>query len=258
MAEHNIEGSYGYFMGSDHGKSYDECLAEVRKYQAKRRTALLNSVCVPFTVINVKDDKWNIGTKLNIKERVSERGAVYEWQFTLPGATNTAISKALNKQKALYALEQMIAPLEFASKCGLPKAIKPEELTPIIKNAEAWIEDDMKWDSPHGKLLTQDIRIYMFNAGVNIGVAIDTLDGIVFNEWKKINMVDNTIIGHLSNSETMKHLEHVLEVKKVLDSLNINNHICIHNMIVKKSTDIDALAHALVATRDKYACPICS
>ena len=124
MDEHSLQGSYGYFMGANHGKTYDECLLALRLFNDNRRAIILKSLLMPFSKIIIKYSPWHSEDKLHIKEYIQERGPVYEWQFTLPDATNRAIASALNKDKALYALEQYICPLEFAFKLRSTKCNK--------------------------------------------------------------------------------------------------------------------------------------
>jgi hypothetical protein len=166
------------------------------------------------------------------KGGVAVNTPLYEWQFTIIGATERALKLALDVDKAYLVLDSYLGPLEFAAKCGLPLAKKTDELNVIRQKCVAWINDDLNLTSPHCAQLNDEIKECIFNAAVNLSAAIRSFNESISQEWERTHVIENAVIRHLFDAKNREHLNECYRIKGILNGRGIAAQVCKHNLIL--------------------------
>lgn len=227
-------GPYAYFKGAKKDKTYSECLSILKRAHVAEEPMLISALQIPswkLKMLPYSDSQYGLSGL------ISARGAAYDWQFTLPGAVDLALKRAINKPAAYMALEAYLNPLEFAAQCGLPKAMKMEQINETRKSVLAWIDDSLNINSVHCKSLDPEIRENIFNSGIDLGLAVNSLDNSVFEEWALINRIDNAVISHVFSDHVRDHIRGVYSLCDTLNDNRIAAHVCKHNLIVFNPND---------------------
>jgi hypothetical protein len=224
MNEYNTT-SYSYFKGGEHGKTYSECLAALRKKYKADEAARVYTLLSPF------QNTSNVVT-YDTKGGMVVNSPLYEWQFTINGATAQALKRSLDVTKAHLVLDSYLGPLEFAAKCGLPLAKTTGELNVIRQNCIDWINDDLILTSPHCAHLNNEIKECIFNAAVNLAAAISSFNESISQEWERTHVIENAVIRHIFDAKNREHLNECYRIKGILNGRGIAAQVCKHNLIL--------------------------
>jgi len=227
-------GAYAYFTGAKQGVTYSDSLSLLKRTHAAEEPILISSLQMPSWKLRMLP---YLESNCGLSGLISARGAAYNWQFTLPGAVDLALKRSINKPAAHMALEAYLNPLEFAAQCGLPKAMKIEQINDTRKSVLAWIDDSLNINSVHCKSLDPEIRENIFNSGIDLGLAVNSLDNSVFEEWALINRIDNAVISHVFSDQVRDHIRGVYRLCDTLNDNKIAAHVCKHNLIVFNPND---------------------
>jgi len=217
--------SYSYFKGGDHGKTYSECLAVLNKKYKADETARVYTLLSPF-------QNTSGIVAYDTKGGVAVNSPLYEWQFTITGATERALMLSLDVNKARLVLDAYLAPMEFAATCGLPLAKSTDELNQIRQRCISWINDGLKLNSPHCVQLNDEIKECIFNSAVNLAAAIRSFNESISQEWERTHVIENAVIRHLFDAKNREHLSECYRIKGVLNGRGIAALVCQHNLIV--------------------------
>lgn len=241
--------SYAYFKGGSHGKTYSECLLVLNKKYKADEAAKVYDLLSPF-------QSRNHLAQYDTKGGVAVSSPVYEWQFTIIGAVERALVRALDIDKAYLLLDSYLSPLEFAASCGLPLAKTKDALNVIRVNAMCWIKDGLALNSPYTSYLNEEIKECLFDGAINLVVAIGSFEESVREEWEKTHAIENAVIRHSFDPYTKGQISACFCAKQLLQDNKIAARVCQHNLLAFESTN-DAQEGRLIITRTSPIDLIC-
>lgn len=193
-----METSYGFFATSNHGKSQEECFAELKR------------VYSTLTDYNVN---------------ISKDPIFKEWQWTLPDAYEMTVRLSLDMERAEEILTSHYEPLYFAASCGLPAAKTQEQIEKEKEVVRHWLVEGIPWSGPAAAAVNTDLKVLIFNSAVSLSTAESVLRSNALKNWNRIMWCEIEARRLANRPEVLAHLE------KVLRNTKVSSGVCIHNLI---------------------------
>lgn len=190
--------SYEFFAKSNHGKSQEECLTQ------------LKNVYSTLTDYNMD---------------ISKDPIFQEWQWTLYDAYEMTVRLALNMERAEEVLRSHYEPLYFAASCGLPAAKTKGQIQKEEEVVRQWLIEGIPWSGPAATAVNTDLKILIFNSAVCLPTAEYALRSNALKNWNKIMWFEIEARRLANRPEVLAHLE------KVLRDTKVSSGVCIHNLI---------------------------
>ena len=189
---------YEFFATSAHGKSQEECLAELKRIYS---------------------------TLTDYNADISKDPVCQMWQWTLYNAYEMAVRVSLDMDRAEHVLQTHFQPLYFAAGCGLPVAKTREEIQREEEAVRHWLVEGIPWSGPIADAVNTDLKVLIFNSAVNLKAAESSLRSTALRNWNRLMWFEIEARRLANRPEVLAHLEKVLRDKKV------SSDICIHNLI---------------------------
>jgi hypothetical protein len=190
--------SYEFFAKSNHGKSQEECLAQLKRIYS---------------------------TLTDYQADISKDPIFKEWQWTLPEAYEMTVRLALDMERAEEILTSHYEPLYFAASCGLPAAKTREQIQKEQEAVRHWLVEGIPWSGPVADSVNTDLKVLIFNSAVSLPTAESALRSNALKNWNRIMWFEIEARRLANRPEVLAHLERVLRDTKV------SSGVCIHNLI---------------------------
>ena len=182
-------------------------------------------------VIGVKE-----AAHLLIQKRMYSFDALYdcavtqEWLWTIPGIYEKAVMCSLNRLLASSAINSYLEPLEFSSTCGLPAAIKPDEIVMLRKKMIHWLDTGANLSEEISSPYEHEMRQHIFNNACNVSLAIESITNSVKEEIANLGWTRVLAYEHALKPEVLDQIE-----QTIIRARKIGGGVCVHNLLVDSS-----------------------
>jgi hypothetical protein len=153
-----------------------------------------------------------------------------EWLWTIPGIYEKAVICSLNRVLAGLAVDKWLEPLEFSSSCGLPMAIKPDEIVILRKKMSEWVDRGANLSEEISSLHERELRQHILNNACNVSLAIESITNSVKDELARLGWTRILAYEHALKPEVLDEIE-----RAILRSRCTGGSVCVHNQLVDSS-----------------------
>jgi hypothetical protein len=189
---------YEFFATSNHGRSQEECLAELKRIYS---------------------------TLTDYNADISKDPVCKMWQWTLYHAYEMAVQVSFDMDRAEDIIKSHYEPLYFAAGCGLPAAKTKEVIQKEEEAVRHWLVEGIPWSGPAADAVNTDLKVLIFNSSINLKAAESSLRSTALKTWNRLMWFEIEARRLANRPEVLAHLERVLRDKKV------SSGICIHNLV---------------------------
>lgn len=171
-----------------------------------------------------------IQNKMYSFENLYNCSVTQEWLWTIPGIYEKAIMCSLNRLLAVSAIDKWLEPLEFSSGCGLPAAIKSDEIVLLRKKMVRWIDKGADLSEEIGSPHEHEMRQHILNTACNVSLAVESITHSVKEALARLGWTRVLAYEHALKPEVLDAIE-----RAIIRTRTIGGSVCVHNLLVDSS-----------------------